>query len=1484
MRSAVWVLLGALSVAGGACADDAAQPGGAADTGGGAPVDIGGGGGGGDVAERGEELTASIDGPADGDVFRVGDPVPLAGRFAGGGGALSLLDASISSSLDGVVWQGHPSPGGAVEATLVGLRSGLHDLTLRATASSGHVAAASVRVRVNAPPGTPVVSIDPLAPGTDDDLVAVITEPATDADLADTVGYAYAWSRDGVGVPDATGKTVTKDRTARGEVWEVRVVASDGWHPGEGAVATVTIANSAPKAGGALVLPSSGTTASTLTCSVTALVDADGDAVEVTFEWLVNGQPAGEGSSLDGSHFSKGDAVVCRATPSDGSDAGEPVESAPVPILNSTPTIDGVALSPEEGLATTAFTCTWGDVADADGDQTSAQIVWVLDGEELAGTTSQTIVPAAVGAVKGQALRCRIKPSDGQGVGTPVDSNLVVLGNAKPVVASVIIQGGSGGEASEGDELSCESSPPEDGDGDAVGLTWGWLVDGEAVVGPDGGPVQTATLGGAHFDKGQVVQCTATPHDGEDAGATVTSKNALTIVDTAPTLGAVELAPKVATRTTELTCTATGFADPDPADSPGAWGTPDPDDASTPGVAIQWLAGGAPIGGATAATFVPSSLAPGDVVSCRATPHDGQLAGPPVTSAPVTLANVKPQIQAVALGPDPAFGDSVLVCAPDGWSDPDGDPEGYQWAWTKNGQPLELATGPTLDGTHFGKGDTLLCTATPTDGWDTGGAVASNQLTIQNQPPSLAGASLTPAAGGKKDTFTCVPDGHADADALDPVYYSYAWRTAAGQDLALAGPKVSGAELPFGVQVVCEVTPFDGEAYGEPAVSNPATVINNAPTLAGAVIEPTAPSAGDTLTCTAVGFADPDGDAAILTYQWFVNAQPLVGQAASTLAGGTLVKGQKVFCRITPGDGIATGTPKTSTEVTIGNAPPSAPLVQVTPVAPEAGQALSCTVIGGAEDPDGDIPTVTFAWLLDGALVPGVTGPTVDGALTTQCGQWTCSAVATDSDGGESAPGTDTVSLAAGVGVVFAGAGQRVVSGPAPGLVIPGGSVTVEAWVRRTGDGGVVVSRESGGKGYRLLVADGVPMGVISDGAKVWSVAATDGLPLGLYTHLAMTYDGGVLRLFVGGALQPAPLTIVGVGFEDGGALVLGDDTTSSSPFAGALDEVRVSSTARYATSFTPKVAHAVDPSTIAYYTFEADGPAIAYDKSGKGNDGVLFGATHGPGICNPSNQAPSPPTVELQPVAPGAGAPLTCAVVTPSVDPDGDAVSYLYTWFQDGAVRTDLTTATVAAGQTAACEAWACEVIATDGVAESAPATASAQVQDASVTTWYGYDGTGGESAFDQLGVKEEVAVVFPKVPGPVSVTAIYVKMDALSGAQAMVYAVTNAAQLAAPLWQGPVTPGVGGFQKLEVNGGAGVVVPDGSSLRVGVRCASDYGLTAYYRSKGFGTHLVYACNAYFPGLGCLGSYAWTGAGTYIAGYWEIHADVQLPGGGICQ
>jgi len=132
-------------------------------------------------------------------------------------------------------------------------------------------------------------------------------------------------------------------------------------------------------------------------------------------------------------------------------------------------------------------------------------------------------------------------------------------------------------------------------------------------------------------------------------------------------------------------------------------------------------------------------------------------------------------------------------------------------------------------------------------------------------------------------------------------------------------------------------------------------------------------------------------------------------------------------------------------------------------------------------------------------------------------------------------------------------------------------AMTVEAWVNPAVHGAYheIVSKwdfggsggksydfaaQPDGKAYLVLCADG------NDGFDT-SVSTTNALPLNVWTHLAATYDGSIIRIYVNGNLQAAVSYTHGIfpGADDlgiGGTVGLQPAGQAANAFEGMLDEV----------------------------------------------------------------------------------------------------------------------------------------------------------------------------------------------------------------------------------------------------------------------------------------------------------------------------------------
>jgi hypothetical protein len=154
-----------------------------------------------------------------------------------------------------------------------------------------------------------------------------------------------------------------------------------------------------------------------------------------------------------------------------------------------------------------------------------------------------------------------------------------------------------------------------------------------------------------------------------------------------------------------------------------------------------------------------------------------------------------------------------------------------------------------------------------------------------------------------------------------------------------------------------------------------------------------------------------------------------------------------------------------------------------------------------------------------------------------------------------------------GAALRFDGVDDMVRVADAASLDLTSG-MTLEAWVQPTTLSGwrsVIMKEVSGGLAYTLYAHDNAPKPAayvrIAGKTASDATSGTAALPLNTWSHLAATYDGATLRLYVN-AVQVASRAVSGSIVTSANPLNVGGNSVWGEYFSGLIDEVRVYSRA----------------------------------------------------------------------------------------------------------------------------------------------------------------------------------------------------------------------------------------------------------------------------------------------------------------------------------
>ena len=330
--------------------------------------------------------------------------------------------------------------------------------------------------------------------------------------------------------------------------------------------------------------------------------------------------------------------------------------------------------------------------------------------------------------------------------------------------------------------------PSTDPEGVAVTYTWSWDIGGAVQPGLVG-----MTVPATSTTRDEVWTVTLTASDGNVSSAP--SSATVTILNSAPVAATPTVGPAILFTDGTATCTVA---------------TPTDVDGDPVTVAYSWEISGTPSiqTGPTHSGIQPPGFDLGDDVVCIATPSDGTLAGAPMASAPVSVANSPPTAPVVAISPaTPDVGDDLLCDVTTASLDLDLQTVTYDFEWTQNAT-LTGYVSDFVPASATADADLWECTATPTDGTDFGPS-ATASATVCLASTWYFDGDLDGFGDFYNSIVACAqPAGYVldygDCDDLDPTVAPLAGDTVGGADTDCDGLDCESGDLIGAYFVFCE--------------------------------------------------------------------------------------------------------------------------------------------------------------------------------------------------------------------------------------------------------------------------------------------------------------------------------------------------------------------------------------------------------------------------------------------------------------------------------------------------------------------------------------------------------------------------------------------------------------------------------------------------------------------------------------------------------
>ena len=511
-----------------------------------------------------------------------------------------------------------------------------------------------------------------------------------------------------------------------------------------------------------------------------------------------------------------------------------------VVVTNNPPSVSNVQITPSMATSLDDLTLAY-TYSDQDGDlEGGTSIHWFKNGGHQTQFNDQLTI-SKTHTTRNDDWWAKVTPSDGEDVGSEVQSNIVTVFNAPPTIASAVLTPST---PTNDDDLSASVTGSNDNDGDALSYEYRWYLDGSL----QNGLANLTVVPSYATRSGDAWEVEIRAYDGEDYSSWVRS-TAISISEqtsnSAPTVDSISISPSSPTTSDSLTASSTSS---------------DADVDAIVQTEYRWLKNGV-LTAFSSSILDASVTSKNDIWSVEIRVNDGTDWSVWTASSTIQVLNTRPHLDGASISASEASTDqNVTVNA--SMSDIDGDTLTVLIVWYLDGteQPAynNLATLPSSATT---KGDTWTAVLQADDGEDVSSQSQTVSVSIINTEPQLS-IVLDEGVTSQDDLSVeaMITDLDEDVTEISSItWFRNGFREGSLDDATLVPSSYLGPGQEWSVEVVAS----DGESS---VVSTSSIIVENAPPIAQITVLTESLYAGERIVLSAL--ASTDADNSIVHYKW----------------------------------------------------------------------------------------------------------------------------------------------------------------------------------------------------------------------------------------------------------------------------------------------------------------------------------------------------------------------------------------------------------------------------------------------------------------------------------------------------------------------------------------------------------------------------------------------------------------------------------------